>query len=224
MNSNPTVTRDALIFAAQGSSHHLTDHSTVDKLIDSLGDDRDLFHLILTRCRDALYIELQNLKAGEKSILGQDFYDVFQDPFSLLLPPQSFHSHPVVETMALFVRQILELMLFASYHNGNHVVAETTGICTGILPAIIAGSFTTYNSEQYIQSVTETFRLAFWIALRTSMFSRCTAGESWMELPWCLSTFGLTAEEVEEKLAEYKSLHGLVSHLLHDDKWILLMH
>ena len=223
MTPNSTVTRDVLVFAAQGSSHHLTDQPTVDKLIEFLGDDRDLFHLILTRCRDALYVELENLEAEEKSILGRDFYDAFQDPSSLLLPPQSFGSHPVVETVALFLHQILELMLFASYHNGKHVVAETTGICTGILPAIIAGSFTTYSSDQYIQSVTESFRLAFWVALRTSMFCRRTAGESWMELPWCLSTFGLTAEEVEEKLAEYKSLHGSVS-LPYDDKWVLLMH
>ena len=209
MNPNSSVTRDILVFAAQGSNH-LSDQPTVDKLIEFLGDDRELFHLILTRCRDALYVELESLATDEKSILGREFYDAFQDPKTLLLPPQSFHSHPVVETLALFTRQILELMIFASYHNGNHIVAETTGICTGVLPAIIAASFTTYNSEQYIQSVTETFRLAFWVAMRTSIFCRQAAGDSWREMPWCLSTFGLPIEDVEEKLVEYRNLNESV--------------
>ena len=42
------------------------------------------------------------------------------------------------------------------------------------------------------------------------MFCRRIAGESWREMPWCLSTFGLPVEEVEEKLAEYQNLHDSV--------------
>lgn len=206
----PTVTRDVLVFAAQGSSHHLSDHATVDRLIECLGEEGNIFHLITQRCKAALYTELESLTAEEKSTLGEDFCDAFREPISLLLPPQSFSSHPVVETIALYLRQILELMLFASYQRGNHVVVETTGICTGIFPAIVASSFSSYSSEQFIDSVTENFRLAFWVGLRASMFCRHAAGESWKELPWVLSTFGLPVEEIEEKVSKY-NLHGSVS-------------
>ncbi|KAK7756912.1 polyketide beta-ketoacyl-synthase [Diatrype stigma] len=203
-----TMTRDVLVFAAQGSSHHLSDHATVDRLIECLGEERDTFHLITQQCKDALYRELDSLTTEEKYNLGDAFYDSFKEPRSLLLPPQSISSHPVVETIALYLRQILELMLFASYQGRNHVLVETAGVCTGTFPAIIAGSFSSYNSEQFVEAVTESFRLAFWVGLRASLFCRRAAGESWKELPWVLSTFGVPVEEIREKLAKYNSLHG----------------
>lgn len=206
-----TMTRDVLVFAAQGSSHHLSDHATVDRLIECLGEERSTFHLITQRCKDALYLEIDSLTLEERSILGDAFYDSFKEPRSLLLPPQSFSSHPVVETIALYLRQILELMLFASYQGRNHVLVETTGVCTGTFPAIIAGSFSSYNSDQFVEAVTESFRLAFWVGLRASIFCRRAAGESWKELPWVLSTFGLPVEEIKEKLSKYNSPHGSVS-------------
>ncbi len=209
----PTVTRVVLVFAAQGSNHHLSDHATVDRLIENLGEEADIFHLIIRKCKDALYVELESLAEEEMSILGNEFYDSFRESRSLLLPPQSLHSHPIVETIALYLRQILELMLFASYQSGSHVVVETMGACTGIFAAIVAGSFSTYKSEQFIESVVETFRLAFWIGLRASMFCRRTSGESWREFSWVISTFGLPVEEVQEKLSKYKSVDGPVSNL-----------
>ncbi|RYP90821.1 hypothetical protein DL770_003082 [Monosporascus sp. CRB-9-2] len=168
---SPTATRDVLVFSAQGSSHHLSDNAKIDRLIEHLGEDGHTFDLILGRCRDALYAELESLDAEEMSILGDGFQDAFREPKNLLLPPQFFQSHPILETITLYLRQILELMVYASCQNGNHLIVETSGVCTGVLPAIIASSFSSYTSDQFLDAVVESFRLAFWVGLRASLCS-----------------------------------------------------
>ncbi|RYO74225.1 hypothetical protein DL763_010640 [Monosporascus cannonballus] len=126
----PTATRDVLVFSAQGSTHHLSDHAKIDRLNEHLGEEKQTFDLILGRCRDALYAELESSDADEKSILGDGFQDAFQEPKNLLLPPQSFQSHPILETITLYLHQILELMVYASCRSGSHIIVETSALCS----------------------------------------------------------------------------------------------
>ncbi|RYP22779.1 hypothetical protein DL765_001488 [Monosporascus sp. GIB2] len=197
------ATRDVLVFPAQGSSQYLSDRDALDSLLANLGGRRHLYETFVKRCRDELVTEFQTLDDEERSAFGDDFLASFPEPLSLLLPPQSVHSHPIAQTLALYLRQILELVLYGYYGGENRVVVEVSGVCTGQLPAVLAGSFSTYASEEFIRSATELFRVAFWIGVRASIFCWKIAGASWRELPWVLSVFGLSVDEVEEKLSKY---------------------
>ncbi|UKZ53503.1 hypothetical protein TrVGV298_007295 [Trichoderma virens] len=82
--------------------------------------------------------------------------------------------------------RVLELMLFQS-HNECKTVIEASGICTGILPAILAASFVSYSSPNFIASAVELFRLTFWIGLRASLPSRFPPNVEWQKTPCILS-------------------------------------
>lgn len=203
--------RDVLIFPAQGSSQYLSDRDALNSLLANLGEQRHLYEKFLKGCREELLGEFQALDDDERAALGDGFITSFPEPLSLLLPPQSAHSHPVAQTLALYLRQVLELVLYGYYAGENRVVVEVSGVCTGQLPAVLAGSFSTYTSDEFIQSATELFRVAFWIGLRASIYCWNIAGASWRESPWVLSVFGLSGEEVEEKLSKYAKAQDAVS-------------
>lgn len=197
-----TVVRDILIFAGQGSNQYLISPTTAKGLRQLLGEEQEAaFQGFLRRCKDAFHRELSNVTADGKSILGDDIIDAFRDPDSFFLTPQSFQSHPVLETLNLYIFEILELVLL-DCHEENHHIIETAGICTGILPAILAASFTSYNSRKFWNSAVEGFRLAFWTGLRASLYSRQVSGDVWRDKPSVLGVFGAKTEEVESRLLD----------------------
>lgn len=209
-----TNTRDVLLFAGQGSNQHLADPASVDGLKELLGEEQRLaFDSFLCQCRDAFQGEFNSTTPEEKSILEGEVRHAFNEPEALLVPPQSFQFHPIFEALTLYNRQVLELMLFQTQHS-NHHVAEAAGICTGVLPAVIAASFLSYDSEDFVKSAVEGFRLAFWIGLRASLFCRHASGESWKNIPCVLGVFGISVEELEAKLASYTAQQR-VSKLAH---------
>ncbi|KFA56353.1 hypothetical protein S40293_08749 [Stachybotrys chartarum IBT 40293] len=198
----PSAVRDILIFAGQGSNQYLISPSIAKGLRQLLGEEQEVaFQGFLSRCKDAFHQELSSVTAEGQSILGDDIINAFQDPDSFLLTPESFQSHPVLETLNLYIFEILELVLL-DCHEENHHVIETAGICTGILPAILAASFTSYNSKKFWNSAVEGFRLAFWTGLRASLYSRQVSGGVWRDKPSVLGVFGAKAEEVESRLLD----------------------
>lgn len=195
----PSTTRDVLLVSGQGSNNHLANPQTASKLLDLLKqEERETFGRLLKLCRDAFRLEIASATPDEQRLLGDDVFQVFDEPDSLLLPPRKFQSHPIFETASLYLHQILELILFQSHENSHHVV-EVAGICTGVLPAALAGCYTSFFSDDFIAAALQGFRLAFWIGLRAEEKNRSTEqmpDES--EASCLLSVFGSGLDAVSQ--------------------------
>ena len=204
-----SVTRDLLLFTGQGSSSHFTDSATFDGLLLQLGEpDREAYHTFADTCLKAFRSELQSLDQNEQSIFENvklNVFNAFNTSRALLLPPQSYQSHPIIETISLYLRHILELFVYQSRQSGENIVVETAGLCTGVLPAILSSSFTAYNTSEFISAATQGFRLAFWIGLRSALYAKQKAGKEWQASSWVLGVFGLTVEALEDKIESYNN-------------------
>ncbi|KAL2137587.1 hypothetical protein VTI28DRAFT_8982 [Corynascus sepedonium] len=160
-------TRDILVFAGQGSKQHFTEAGAPDSLRELLGLDQEVATTVsrfLDRARDALRDEYSSAQDGWG--LGR-VDDAFERSDNLLSPPPRLQSHPVFETISLYVRQVFELMVYQSQRKTQHV-AKTTGVCTGLLAAILAASFSSYASDDFVSAAIDGVRLAFWIGVRAA--------------------------------------------------------
>lgn len=198
--------RDVLLFSGQGSNQHLANPQTVQGLLDLLNQENtNLFERFVKSCRDAFHVEFASATPDEQRLLGHDLLQALDEPESLFIPPQQFQSHPIIETLSLYIHQILELTLFQTHQNGHRVV-EVAGVCTGILPAILAGCFTSFVSDDFIASAVQGFRLAFWIGLRATENVNTREVSDDIEATCVLGIFGSTLEAVQELLQSHP--HG----------------
>ncbi|KND89106.1 putative sterigmatocystin biosynthesis polyketide synthase [Tolypocladium ophioglossoides CBS 100239] len=183
---------DILVFAGQGSDSHFSDRENLVKLRHRLDGAREHFNAFLRGCRDAFHEAFESLHAEEKAVFEQDTAEHFRDPENLILPGPRFQSHPVFETTTLYVRQILELILYLQRHDKTSEPLEVTGVCTGILPAIIAAASPSYLSKPFINNAVDGFRVAFWIGLRVSIWCRTALADRWTCQPCLVTVFRLS--------------------------------
>ena len=204
------VGRDVLLFSGQGASWQLPDPGQLDRWTGQLGpEERASWEKLLKQCLEAFQCEYLALSATERSIFSDE--DDFQIPSSsehLFNPSHSLQTHPVYETIGLYLRQILDLLLYHSKRGDQAIVVETAGLCTGILPAILAASFVSYMSEEFLSGAVQTFRLAFWIGVRVSLYCCQSFGDGWRDKPSVLGVFGLCKEEVEVRIASWNHTDG----------------
>lgn len=205
-----TAPNDVLLFAGQGSKHHLSDRDSFNKLEKHLGQKKHLLKLFLEQCQEAFRSEYDSLNPEEQEILGEDVH-CFEDPELFLLPPKSFQSNPVIQSIALYVRQILELITYGSYDGIRPRVVEVTGVCTGVIPAALAAANPSYDSNEFLDSCIHGFRLVFWVGLRSAVFCRGMLGEHATDSAWVLCTFGWPSSEVEAALSKFQSQRQSVS-------------
>lgn len=199
-------TRDILVFTGQGSSQHLNEPGSTDDLRNQLGEvERLAFTKFLLDCQNAFCKEVDSISPEDKSVLDGDAGDVSvldDNPDNLLKPPKELQSNPIFEALSLYTRQILELIAYQTQNSNVHVV-ETSGICTGVIPAILAASYTSYSSQVFINAAVEGFRLAFWIGLRASLFSKQSSEQKSDGQPCVLGVFGTQDNVLSDKLASY---------------------
>ncbi|KAI3327546.1 ketoacyl-synt-domain-containing protein [Xylariaceae sp. AK1471] len=196
-----STVKDVLLFAGQGSNQYMSDMASVARLKSELGREAPTLDGILGRCFEALLAEYDSLTAEDRSGLGLNLNQGFETPQSLLLPPESYQSHPVIETTVLYLRQIMELLLYRKRENSGHAILTAAGVCTGVLPAVLSVSSSWHSSDGFADSIVEGFRLAFWIGVRSALFSRQISGESWRESSCVLSIFGVPIEEAQGYLS-----------------------
>ncbi|KAK2598078.1 polyketide beta-ketoacyl-synthase [Conoideocrella luteorostrata] len=154
--------------SGQGSSQHLTEFEATEALWESLREKQAIaFAQFVHASREALVEEAKNTTPAERCILGKQFQAFIDDAESLLKPSPPTHSRPVVETTSLYIRQVLELMAYQTQGSNAHVL-ETSGLCIGIPPAILAATFLSYDSQDLVLAAVGGVRLAFWIGLRGS--------------------------------------------------------
>lgn len=200
-------TRDILIFTGQGSIQHLSEPGTNDDLREQLGEaEASAFADFLLNCQNAFRKEIEIISAEEISVLGCDansIRTIVDQPEFILKPPKTVQSQPIFEALSLYTRQILELMTYQTQNPKIHVV-ETSGICTGVIPAILAASYTSYSSLGFINAAVEGFRLAFWIGLRAALFTKQSSKQEADGSPCVLGVFGVREEALSDRLASYQ--------------------
>ncbi|KAH6635415.1 hypothetical protein B0J18DRAFT_46719 [Chaetomium sp. MPI-SDFR-AT-0129] len=221
--SKPTMpnnhTRDVLVFAGQGSKQHLVDGAASDdtprELLDRDPELGPIFSSFLDRACNALRDEYASYKADgtagqqdddEEAAVKEAFEQRLGD--TILLPPPRLQSHPVFETIALYTRHILHLILYQSQNKApahEHHVHETTGVCTGMLPAILAAAFSSYASEAFVAAAVEAARLVFWIGVRSAeMYTeKAKSSEEASDKTCVLCVFGVSEERMGELLTAY---------------------
>jgi hypothetical protein len=196
------ISGDVFLFAGLGTRRYFSDQDLLDKLKKRAEKEMQTFNIFLEQCLEIFHSECDSLCPEERTILDPDIQRLYKNADSLLLPPESIRSNSIVETVSLYIRQILDLITFPSRVHASPRVVETTGVCTGIIPAVLAASTTCYTSNEFIKSATCGFRLAFWIGSKSALACRKPLGEQ--DSSWLLSTFGLTTNELETKLHEFK--------------------
>jgi Starter unit:ACP transacylase in aflatoxin biosynthesis len=198
--------RDVLVFAGQGSDGHFSDKHTTARLVERLGQTAEpLWTSFLSQCHYSFEKLYRSLPEEERSIFPDDILASLSTPSALLHPPAALHSHPVLQATTLFVRQVLEILVYESYCGGSTVVAEVSGVCTGVLAAILAAAYTSYDSAAFITTAVHGFRISFWVGLRASLWCRAVVGPDWRADPCLLSVFKLPAQVVAEHLNEFNS-------------------
>ncbi|KAJ8133352.1 hypothetical protein O1611_g271 [Lasiodiplodia mahajangana] len=194
---------DVLLFNGQGTKEHFFDQDTVAELKNHLGDAGSSFELFLQQCLDAFYSECSDLNEKERMVLGCDPSKFYENPEALLFPPESIRSHPVAETISLYIRQILELVVYAAQSKVHPRIVEVTGVCTGLIPAVLAASTLSYESTEFLDSALHGFRLLFWIGLRSASACHDLNGDLAPHSTWVLSTFGWPIDELQTALTDF---------------------
>ncbi|KAJ3580046.1 hypothetical protein NPX13_g523 [Xylaria arbuscula] len=209
-----SMPNDILIFSGQGSKLHLSDRSNVETFLQYLGDTRALWDLFLQQCFEEFHHESINSIEEVQSILGRSPNEFYECADALLFPPNEILSHPITETVSLYLRQILELLVFATQNGGLSHVVEATGVCTGLLPAAIAASATSYSSQEFLELALHGFRLAFWVGLRSTAFhSNIMGSQPQDSTSWVHSVFGWPTNELETALTKFRTeRHQEVNH------------
>ncbi|KAI1172122.1 hypothetical protein F4777DRAFT_593119 [Nemania sp. FL0916] len=199
------VPGDILLFNGQGLKEHLSDRSQVVELERHLGDANSLFEKFLQQCLDAFHIEYSNLNEKDRTTLGCDSHVFYENTEALFIPPEATRSHPVAETISLYMRQILELVVYSAQGKVQPRVIEVTGICTGLIPAALAASFLSYDSSEFLDAALHGFRLSFLVGLRSASACFDFLGDLTPHSAWVLSTFGWPTEQLATALAEFVS-------------------
>ncbi|KAM5346093.1 hypothetical protein ACJ41O_009098 [Fusarium nematophilum] len=169
------------------------------------GGAEQLWAEFLAKCKFAFHDLYRMLPESERSILPEDTLASFSTPDDFLHPAVEFQSHPVFQTTTLFVRQVLELLVYQSCRGESATVVEASGVCTGVLPAILASAFTSYLSTKFVTAAVDAFKISFWIGLRASLRCRLVVGCDWRRHPCLLTVFKLAPRLVEQRLSEYNS-------------------
>ncbi|KAI8630829.1 ketoacyl-synt-domain-containing protein [Xylariaceae sp. FL1651] len=95
----------------------------------------------------------------------------------------------------------MELMVYKLRESNQHTLLTAAGVCTGVLPAVLSIASSSHSLEGFADSAVEGFRLAFWIGVRSALFCRQVAGESWRDSSCVLSIFGIPVAEAEGHLS-----------------------
>lgn len=191
---------DVLLFAGQGSSAHLTTQTFID-LDNKPPELKALLDDFLQKCLTAFYAEFDALADDEKKIVGTGAKKDIDKPEALLTPPPLYQGSAVFESVTLYLHQLVDLILY-KFQNGIEAVIETAGVCSGMLPAILAASFPSSISSQFIEYAVDGFRLAFWIGLRTSLFCHQASPDD-SHQPWALTVRGCSVEKLQDRVDEY---------------------
>jgi malonyl CoA-acyl carrier protein transacylase len=195
-----------LLFAGQGSRTIFSSTSS-ETLLHRVTRHRTA-SLILKRCHEAFTHDVSTLITNERTILTKENAQSLTTPEDLVKPPAALVENPVIQAVTFYLHQILEYALSTVSTEDKEepdTLLEVSGFCSGILPALVVAAAPMIGSPQFLDYTVGAFRLAFWIAIRSALFSQAIAGTTWRDLPWSLVVAGLDEEELGRALTETQS-------------------
>ncbi|KAL2869077.1 uncharacterized protein BJX67DRAFT_379556 [Aspergillus lucknowensis] len=160
---------------------------------------------LLESCYNAFVQEISAAKEGKqkKDPVLLELTEL-TSPESLVSPPTTHQTNPIIQGIALLVHQILSYL----NHVENNTVTqepqlswqamtrwdEVVGFCSGIIPSLVIATST--SVEEFITASEHATRLAFWIGYRVAVFCEERAGPQWRARPWSIAVSKLQEEDV----------------------------
>lgn len=200
-----------VVFGGQGSPSIFSPNAVATAEQDSRSINAG--SILLSRCHASFLEEIASLDAKSRHALAIST-SVFSSPLDLLKPPVQYHTHPVLQATTIYLCQLLRylaeiLCQDEAYEHSFDKLQATAGFSSGILPAaVVAGS---HSLDEFIASGVQGFRLAFWIACHTLLWTvKATkndgdeAGEFIdSEATLSLVTRGLSRAQIEQNLSHH---------------------
>lgn len=193
-----------LWFGGQGSQE-LFSHSTVEKASADARSSSAAISLT-RRCFEAWKDEVQSLDPPARTKHGLD--GVFTEPMDFFKLDMALHTHGVVQSTTICLYQLLRLLSVARTYSFGYSgflrdLSEVAGFCSGLLPAAVAACSSTEND--LIDNGIEAFRLAFWIGVRSSIFSLGACGKLPPGTSYLLVVKNTSREEVQATIEHFNS-------------------
>ncbi|KAL8719406.1 MAG: hypothetical protein Q9225_003591 [Loekoesia sp. 1 TL-2023] len=161
--------------------------------------------ILASKCHVAFLEELRSLNPREQQIIGIE-PSQFRNQRDFLSPPREYHRNGLIQSTTICLYQLLRYAVELEQPTlddefSAEQILETTGFCSGLLPAAVAASSTT--SSDVVQFGTEAFRLAFWTACRTILEGQKQTKAEEEDESWSLVVLGLSRAQVEERVEQF---------------------
>ena len=194
-----------ILFGGQGSLNQFSSRSALTAANDTKSSPAAA--ILFSKCHAALLEDLQDLSSGGAEV-SWNGYDVFTSPQQLLAPDAAYHQDPIIQGTTLCLHQLLRYLANLE-DSGSNVessfcnVRETTGLCSGILPAAVVASSASVG--KFIEFGLGAFRLAFWASYRSALYCQKLLKSGGKEIPWSLVIIGLNKDQILAKIQEFHS-------------------
>ncbi|KDQ12500.1 hypothetical protein BOTBODRAFT_34463 [Botryobasidium botryosum FD-172 SS1] len=199
---------DFFVFDGQGTPASSAAQTTQIALNDAASP---LGNVLLTACHEALLKELSSLTEEELGQAGVSATD-FQKPTDLIEHTPERRENPVIANIALCIIQFLRYLSNRDSAPQTHL--GVVGFSSGMLPAAAVASSSSIST--FLFNAIETFRLAFWIGIRSQLWRLAALADSPKETissPWSLVIFGVGRESVQAAIDSFTSQHSPSSKL-----------
>ncbi|KAF9452485.1 ketoacyl-synt-domain-containing protein [Macrolepiota fuliginosa MF-IS2] len=190
--------------------------------------------LLLAACFVVFRSEISSLSQTELLDAGIDISDFKKKNALLDVPTERYLSNPIITGTTLFLLQSLRYLayiessrteddspiLFNEILEGNlEKGLGVLGFSSGILPAVVVA--TSFDTISYISRSVETYRLAFWIGVRTQQFRHHNIIHD-SPAPWSFVFLGLDKKSAEEAVAAFSSNAPLAVTAVLDDRSVTI--
>ncbi|MCJ1432685.1 hypothetical protein MMC27_002042 [Xylographa pallens] len=198
-------TKRVFLFGGQGSPALFSQQAASSAIEDARSSSTAA--ILLSRCHSAFLEEVQSLGSRKKQVFP-DQIDALQSVDKFLVPEPGYRDNGIIQGTTICLYQLLSYIASlerrqASITSTHHEILETTGFCSGLLPAIVVASSRT--AKEFVEIGVEAFRLAFWIGYRSTLYCQSILGGRYKELPWLLVVMGLDRDQVSDKLQKFQA-------------------
>lgn len=197
--------RRVVLFGGQGSPTLFSPQAAATAIEDAQSSSTAA--ILLSKCHAAFLEEVYSLGSRRKQVFPDQIH-TFHSVEKFLAPELAFRDNGIIQGTTICLYQLLSYISSLerrqkSVDSAFQETLETSGICSGLLPAIVVASSRT--TEEFIELGVEAFRLAFWIGYRSSLYCQTIPGHHDKELPWLLVVVGLNEGQIIEELKNFNN-------------------
>ena len=203
-----------VLFGGQGSSSIFSPSAAATAEEDSRSSSAG--SILLSRCHAAFLQEIASLDARLQHLLAIHPAQ-FSSPRDLLKPVAQYHNHAVLQATTIYLCQLLHYLaetqrIGEPFEDSFDRIQETAGFSSGLVPAAVVSC--SRRLDDFVTSGVEGFRLTFWIACRSILWSLSinesdSIGDSVdSEATLSLVIRGLSPSQVEERLSQHFEMRG----------------